>query len=108
MRVTSGFRCDALNTAIGGSKTSVHPEGLGTDFDCAGFGDEEAVYNRLEIFMEYARRLESGDTLPGVSGQNRAAAEAFREVDQLIFEYAAWIHIGLSNSTPRHMSFIQS
>lgn len=33
IRVNSGFRCDALNAAIGGSKTSQHRRGEAVDFE---------------------------------------------------------------------------
>ena len=36
VRVTSGFRSEAVNTAVGGSKTSAHRRGLAADIKCSG------------------------------------------------------------------------
>ena len=36
--VSSGFRGQALNTAVGGSKTSDHMRGEAADFRCPGYG----------------------------------------------------------------------
>lgn len=41
--VTSGYRCRALNRAVGGSRTSAHLTGHAVDFNCYGFGDPLAV-----------------------------------------------------------------
>lgn len=37
--ITSGFRCDALNTAVGGSTSSQHRLGQAADFTVEGFQD---------------------------------------------------------------------
>jgi len=39
MRIDSGYRCDALNTAVKGSKTSAHMRGYAADFVCPGYGN---------------------------------------------------------------------
>lgn len=36
--VTSGYRCSKLNSLIGGSLTSAHPEGYAADIICPAFG----------------------------------------------------------------------
>lgn len=36
--VSSGYRCPALNRAVGGAKTSAHLTGDAADFNCYGFG----------------------------------------------------------------------
>lgn len=72
MQVTSGYRSPKLNTAIGGSKTSSHMQGLAMDFICPGFGTNEEVLKAIKM---------SG--IP---------------VDQCILEYpdspSGWVHIG--------------
>ncbi len=76
--VTSWFRCDELNDAIGGSETSRHPEGLAVDW-------KPTVLSLPNAFEDIAVSL-----LP---------------FDQLILEGtkdgAGWIHLGLSTSKPR-------
>ena len=39
MHIDSGYRCDALNTAVKGSKTSAHMRGYAADFVCPRYGD---------------------------------------------------------------------
>jgi hypothetical protein len=41
--VSSGYRCPALNRAVGGARTSAHLTGHAVDFNCYGFGDALAV-----------------------------------------------------------------
>jgi hypothetical protein len=38
LRITSGFRCAALNAAVGGSKTSAHMDGRAADIETVGMG----------------------------------------------------------------------
>lgn len=67
IRLNSGYRCPALNAAIGGSPTSAHKNGLAAD--CCPLGlDLVAAYRRL--------------------------AESKVPFDQLIFEFGRWIHLG--------------
>jgi zinc D-Ala-D-Ala carboxypeptidase len=79
LKVTSWYRCEALNHAIGGSKTSKHMEGLAVDFRPTTVG--------LKVAFEILARAEH---IP---------------FDQLIYETtksgAAWIHIGFSRTVPR-------
>jgi zinc D-Ala-D-Ala carboxypeptidase len=64
--VSSGYRCRALNRAVGGSRTSAHLTGHAVDFNCYGFGDPLAVC--------------------------RAIAGSDLAFDQLI-EEGTWVHI---------------
>ena len=64
--VSSGYRCRALNRAVGGSRTSAHLTGHAVDFNCFGFGDPQAVC--------------------------RAIAGSELAFDQLI-EEGTWVHI---------------
>src|SRR5690606_25284898 len=41
--VTSGFRSEAVNKAVGGSATSAHRLGLAADFTCPTFGAPLAI-----------------------------------------------------------------
>jgi hypothetical protein len=45
--VSSGYRCPALNRAVGGAATSAHLTGHAADFNCYGFGDPLAVCRAL-------------------------------------------------------------
>lgn len=67
--ISSGYRCDALNRAIGGAMTSAHSFGLAADFKCPGFGSP------LDIC--------------------RALAASKISFDQLIYE-GTWVHLGLA------------
>ncbi|MEO8113738.1 MAG: D-Ala-D-Ala carboxypeptidase family metallohydrolase [Phenylobacterium sp.] len=64
--VSSGYRCRALNRAVGGSRTSAHLMGHAVDFNCYGYGDSLAIC--------------------------RAIAESAVVFDQLI-EEGNWVHI---------------
>lgn len=64
--VSSGYRCRALNRAVGGSRTSAHLSGHAVDFNCYGFGPPMAVC--------------------------RAIAASDLAFDQLI-EEGGWVHV---------------
>ncbi len=76
--VTSGFRCDELNAAVGGSKTSVHPYGWAVDI--------VPKRTNLDDFGKFIKKWVKDNDI------------AF---DQIIFEKNAkgdrWVHIGLYN-----------
>lgn len=77
--VNSGYRCDALNKAIGGSKTSAHSIGAAADI--------EPKNQRNKEFYEYCKEYLFKNNIP---------------FDQLINEkpvkgIPSWIHIGLKN-----------
>ena len=77
IHVNSGFRCEKLNTAVGGSKTSVHKIGYAADL--------YPWNNKIGKFIDYM--LEWAKT---------------HEFDQLILEENSrggrWVHIGLYNN----------
>lgn len=75
--VTSGFRCYELNVACGGAEDSAHLHGLGCDFVCPEFGTPLDICNALEPHMQ-----ELG-------------------IDQLIWEYEGWVHLGLTAGDAR-------
>jgi len=70
IRVTSGYRCAALNTAIGGANNSMHMRGLAADIICPQFGPPLAVC--------------------------RAIAEANFVTDQVIHEFGRWTHVAFA------------
>lgn len=72
--ITSGYRCSALNTQVGGSPTSAHTKGLAVDFHCA-YGNPKQICQRL--------------------------ITAGIEFDKIIQEYNQWVHIEFSHSNQR-------
>lgn len=71
--ITSGFRCDALNKALGGSKTSAHRVGSACDFEARN-GQNKAL---LGVCREVLKDI---------------------PFDQLINERNySWIHLGIRN-----------
>lgn len=45
--VTSGFRCQKLNTLVGGVKTSQHTKGQAADLVCNKYEDKRRLFNIL-------------------------------------------------------------
>lgn len=78
--VTSGYRNPTVNAAVGGSKNSAHLSGLAADFICPGFGSPLAVCRALRPHLEVMK------------------------IDQLIYEFETWVHLGLTEGKPRHMA----
>jgi zinc D-Ala-D-Ala carboxypeptidase len=78
--ISSGYRCPALNSAVGGAAQSAHLYGCAADFTVPAFGSVLDVCHAIEPHLH-----EWG-------------------VDQLIYENASWIHIGRAippSETPR-------
>lgn len=70
IHVNSGYRCPALNRAVGSKDSSMHVHGLAVDFVCPGYGSP------LQIC--------------------RAVAASGIAFDQLIHEFGRWVHLGLA------------
>lgn len=69
IRVTSGYRSPSVNLGVGGSKNSAHCLGYAVDFQCSAFGSPLKVAHAL------------------------AMLDLMNDVDQLIHEHGAWVHI---------------
>lgn len=69
--ISSGFRCPAVNNADGGAVFSAHLDGRAADFTVPGIP-------LLDLYDKIARM-----DLP---------------IDQLIYEYGAWIHAGIARN----------
>ena len=83
--VNSGYRCDALNKAIGGSKTSAHSIGAAADIEPANGKNKE--------FHRFVEKYLLDNHIP---------------FDNLINEYNySWTHLGLKNreGKQRRLSF---
>ncbi|NTV50922.1 MAG: hypothetical protein HGA20_14940 [Geobacteraceae bacterium] len=76
IHVTSNYRSPAVNKAVGGSPTSAHSAALGIDFEVDG-------ESNLAVCKWCAANIP--------------------DYDQVIYEFgeAGWIHLGLTNGTPR-------
>ena len=72
--ISSGYRCGALNQAVGGATRSQHVQGLAADFICPPAGRPEEICRRIA-----------------------ASAIAF---DQLIYEYT-WCHVSFGTPARR-------
>lgn len=74
--ISSGYRCPALNRAIGSSSTSDHPWAAAADWTAPSFGTPKAVCDALAPMIGHLG------------------------IGQLIYEWAQWIHT--SWCQPRH------
>ena len=76
IRISSGFRCLALNRAIGSGDLSAHVLGYAVDFTCPKFGTPKEVANKI--------------------------AESPIKFDQLIYE-GTWIHLSVDPRNRREV-----
>jgi zinc D-Ala-D-Ala carboxypeptidase len=72
LEISSGYRCPALNEAVGGSSASQHVRGLAADFVCPAFGSP----------LEVARAVQQSGIL----------------FDQCILEYGRWVHMSFDEA----------
>jgi hypothetical protein len=73
--VSSGYRCPKVNTAIGGSKTSAHLQGMACDFNAVGYDAKGAALKIAPLVKEFG-------------------------IDQLIYEVrdnTEWVHVGMAD-----------
>ncbi len=76
IRISSGYRCLALNRAIGSGDTSAHVQGYAVDFTCPGFGTPKEVANKI--------------------------AQSDIKFDQLIYE-GTWVHLSIDPKNKREL-----
>ena len=79
VKVTSGYRCNSLNKAVGGSPTSVHPSGWASDI--------LPVKDNFEDFLK--------------AWDEFIAQNPNIKFDQIILEKSKkeqWLHVGLKNN----------
>ena len=67
------YRNPAVNKLVGGSKTSVHMQGLAADFPVNGYSPRQAIGEIVRSGIEF---------------------------DQLIDEYGTWVHFGIRRDKP--------
>lgn len=75
VNVRSGYRCPLLNTAVGGSPTSVHPRGWAADLQPAN--------GKIDYFIDFAKSW--------IKSSNVRFDQFIRETDGR----TVWLHIGL-------------
>jgi len=85
IRISSGYRCLALNSAIGSKHTSQHVKAEAVDFTCPTFGSVDQIV--------------------------KAIIESDIEYDQLLREYydgngGGWVHISFSDKPKRQALII--
>lgn len=73
--ISSGYRCPALNKAIGGAAKSHHMLGMAADFICPGFGSPLDVCQKI--------------------------ASSGLQYDQCIHEFGRWVHLGIDPAPRR-------
>jgi zinc D-Ala-D-Ala carboxypeptidase len=71
IEVTSGYRCAALNVAVGGAAQSDHLRMMAVDFRAPTFGTPQQICQAMA---------------PAVYGL---------QIGQLILEYGSWVHVSL-------------
>lgn len=79
--ITSGFRSERVNMAVGGVWNSAHRLGLACDFICSSFGTPKEVAKAVALHVNELK------------------------IDQLIYECVGnskWVHLGLSKDAARH------
>jgi len=70
--ILSGYRCPEVNALVGGATNSAHLYGLACDFVIPAYGTPLDICKAIEPHM------------------------AFLGIDQLIWEYGDWVHLGLA------------
>ena len=80
IKITSAYRCNALNAAIGSKPTSQHTMGHAVDFTCTPYG----------VPMSIVQDIANSDI----------------GFDQLICEYDSWVHISFVAAPRRQVLVI--
>ena len=76
--ITSGYRAPRVNQLVGGAVNSAHMQGLAADFVAPQSG---TPYNVCRAIALNVREL---------------------DIDQLIYEFTSWVHVGLNAGPARH------
>ena len=87
IKITSGFRSWALNKAVGGSQTSVHPRGWAADIRPAS-GSYKEFEEFVVKFLKEHPEIKFDQVIRETSGRSK------------------WLHIGYKNSVGRQRRMI--
>lgn len=61
IRVNSGYRCEALNEAVGGSKTSQHCLGEAADITAGSKEENEKLFNYIKDNLPFDQLINESD-----------------------------------------------
>lgn len=61
IRVNSGYRCEALNKAVGGSKTSQHCLGEAADITAGSKEENEKLFNYIKDNLPFDQLINESD-----------------------------------------------
>lgn len=59
--VNSGYRCEALNKAVGGSKTSDHMTGRAADIDTGSKEENKKLFDYIKDNLEFDQLIDEKD-----------------------------------------------
>lgn len=110
MTVTSGYRCEHLNGAIGGSSRSQHMQGMAADVVLSGEFTSRVSRDRPRTVLDHKIKAITGNPIREDVNANFylfAAACLYAEeldIDQLIHEYGEpgqpdWVHLSSGINT---------
>lgn len=58
--IHDGYRCPALNKAVGGVPNSAHAEGYAADFVCPGYGTPLEIVEKLQNAVVFDQLIQEG------------------------------------------------
>ena len=58
IRVNSGYRCEALNSAIGGVKNSQHTTGMAADIDAGSVEENKKLFDYIKDNLEFDQLID--------------------------------------------------
>ena len=58
IRVNSGYRCEALNSAIGGAKNSQHTTGMAADIDAGSVEENKKLFDYIKDNLEFDQLID--------------------------------------------------
>lgn len=82
LKISSAYRCPALNKAVGGSSTSAHVQGLAADFTATGMTPRQICEKLLAAGVRFDQII-----CENISSENPDGV---------------WVHFGISKGTMRN------
>lgn len=78
IRITSGYRCDKLNKAIGGAKNSQHLDGKAVDFTVDSMGVEDLFIFICNTNLQWSQCIQEFDSWIHISFDETRKREKLR------------------------------